>query len=98
MKWRHRYDQLLYLSPDLPHGVTVSQSGRVGRLINGVKINGDTECNADLIRSGIAPTNRSWGIIHLVGDTIPGQGFSCRVKQKNELLHNYYLGITDGFL
>jgi len=50
---------LLYLGPDLPHGVAVSQRGRVRRLVHRVEVDGDAERHPDLVGAGVAPPDGS---------------------------------------
>lgn len=64
-----------HLCSDLPHGVPVPQGCSVRGLVHGVKVNGDAESHANLIRPGVASSDGPRGIIHFVGDAVPGQGF-----------------------
>lgn len=38
-----------YLSPDLPHGVAVSQSGSMRLLVHRVEVDGDAERHSNLV-------------------------------------------------
>lgn len=64
-----------YLSPDLPHGVAVSQGGRMRRLVHRVKVDGDAERHADLVRPGIAPADGARWVVHFVRDAVFRHGF-----------------------
>lgn len=65
-----------YLGSDLPHGVTVSQGGRMRRLVHSVEVDGDAKRHPNLIRPGIAPANGARWVVHFVGDAIFRHGFS----------------------
>lgn len=74
-KTKNAKDKASHLCSNLPHGVSVPQSCRVGGLVHCIEVNGDAESHANLISPGIASSNRPRGVVDFVRDAVSGQGF-----------------------
>jgi len=55
-----------HLGAYLASGVSFSQSGAVGFLVDSIKIHGDTEGDGNLVGTRITPANRTTRVIHFV--------------------------------
>lgn len=55
-----------HLGAYLASGVSFSQSGTVGFLVDSIKIHGDTKGDGNLVGTRITPANRTTRVIHFV--------------------------------
>lgn len=89
-KTKHVKEKARHLCPYLSHGVSVPQRCGVGGLVHRVKVNGDAESHANLIRPRIAPSNGPGGVIYFMRHAIPRQSFrypeqsEVRVKDRTQ--------------